>query len=575
MIAVITCIRHQQAIVPWGIRFHWNSLHVEGKDRVMYRTIRAVCALCWLGCAIAAHAAEVPTIVKSAAGGQLLVQGKPYLILGGELGNSSAGTAAQADSILPRLARMHLNTVLMPVAWEQIEPVEGTFDFSILDHWIEVARKEHLHLVLLWFGSWKNSVSSYAPAWVKTDIRRFPRAVSAEGTELEILSTLGAETQRADSRAFAALMKHVREEDQDQQTVLMVQVENEVGYLGRGRDRSTAADRLFQKPVPTALIQKLQADRDSFSPELRAHFDATGHTWQEVFGDAADEVFMAWNYAGYIQAVASAGKQVYALPMYVNCQLPAPGERAGEYPSGGPHPYYLEIYRVTASALDFYSPDIYWPNFEYWIDRYRFKENAVFVPEARMESAPYNALYAYGESKAFGFFRSRSQSNSTASGTGPEIKDVYAALDCMSDMLLTAQAANRSHGLVLHSNSPRPTQTVSLGGYLFEATLSRSWPAKALLADDGAMLIVESGADEFYIAGSGLTVSFYRAPDVDRTQSGIASIEEVEVVDGKWTTIRRLNGDQSNQGRQLSMAPHEIRVYRVHLYAMDRTTREP
>jgi Domain of unknown function (DUF5597) len=152
---------------------------------------------------------------------------------------------------------------------------------------------------------------------------------------------------------------------------------------------------------------------------------------------------------------------------------------------------------------------------------------------------------------------------------------VYAVLDSMSDMLLTAQAANRSRGLVLHSNSPRPTQTVSLGGYLFEATLSRSWPAKALLADDGAMLIVESGADEFYIAGSGLTVSFYSDPDVDRKQSGIASMEEVELVDGKWTTTRRLNGDQSNQGRQLSMAPHEIRMYRVRLYAMDRTAREP
>jgi hypothetical protein len=297
-----------------------------------------------------------------------------------------------------------------------------------------------------------------------------------------------------------------------------------------------------------------------------------------VFGDAADEVFMAWNYAHYIQAVAAAGKQAYALPMYVNCQLPAPSERAGEYPSGGPHPYFLEVYRVTAPSIDFYSPDIYWPNFEYWIDRYRFKENAVFVPEARIESAPYNALYAYGEAHAFGFspFGVDSLSNSApGGGVGPGIKELYAVLDSMSEMLLTAQAANRTRGLVLHSNSPRPTQTASLGGYLFEATLSRSWPAKTLLTDDGAMLIVQSGPDEFYIAGSGLSVSFFRDPDVDSKQSGIAGIEEVVRVDGKWTIIRRLNGDQSNQGRQLSMSPHEIRVYRVSLYAIDRSPREP
>ena len=311
-----------------------------------------VLAGCVLG-ALMVHAVEVPKIAKSSSGGRLIVNGKPYLILGGELGNSAAGTAAQADSILPRVAQLHVNTVLMPVAWEQIEPVEGSFDFSILDHWIDIAREQHLHLVVLWFGSWKNGFSNYAPAWVKEDTKRFPRAVSADGTDLEILSTLGAETLKSDSRAFSALMKHIREKDQDQQTVLMAQVENEVGYLGRGRDRSAGANRLFQSPVPAELIHQLQSRRDSFSPELRAHFNAAGTSWAEVFGDAADEVFMAWNYAKYIEAVTEQGKQAYPLPMYVNCQLPAPGERAGEYPSGGPHPYYLEVYRVTAPSLDF------------------------------------------------------------------------------------------------------------------------------------------------------------------------------------------------------------------------------
>jgi hypothetical protein len=536
-------------------------------------TLVVLIAVCLSG-ALVARAAELPRISKSGDIGQLIVDGKPYLILGGELGNSSAGTAAQADSILPRLAAMHVNTVLMPVAWEQVEPSEGTFDFSILDHWTDDAREQHLHLVLLWFGSWKNGVSSYVPAWVKQDPKRFPRAESADGATLETLSTLGDETVHADATAFSALMKHLKEKDGNQQTVLMVQVENEVGYLGLGRDRSAAANRLFEGPVPPQLMTGLQKNRDSFSPELQTQFNPAGKTWRTAFGDSSAEVFMAWNYARYIQAVAVAGKREYPLPMYVNCQLPAPGERAGQYPSGGPHPYYLEVYRVTAPSLDFYSPDIYWPNFEYWIDRYRFNGNAVFVPEARMDGAPYNALYAYGEAKAFGFspFGIESpQSSSNSESTGRNIADVYEVLSELSDILLPSQASGNVRAIVLHKDSPRPIRTVALGGYLLDAALSRTWPARTLATDDGAMIAIQSKPNEFYIAGSGLTISFARDPDRDNKLSGIASIEEVSLdANGGWITQQWLNGDQSNQGRQLSMDPHRMRIYHVKLYAIDR-----
>ena len=521
--------------------------------------------------------AQQPSVKKTEWGGQLMVGSSPYLVLGGELGNSSAGTAVQADTILPRLAALHVNTVLMPVAWEQVEPKEGSFDFSILDHWIEVARTQHVHLVLLWFGSWKNAFSNYAPLWVKSDTRRFPRAIGADGNELEILSTLGTETLQADERAFTALMSHVKQADGAQGTVLMAQVENEVGYLGQGRDRSAQANRLFQSRVPAALLESLHAHPEWFSPELTKSFHPQGKTWREVFGDAADEVFMAYLYARYIQGVAAAGKQADGLPMYVNVQLPAPAERAGEYPSGGPHPYYQAIYRATAPAIDFYSPDIYWPNFEYWIDRYVAPGNPVFVPEARIETSPLNALYAYGEARAFGFcpFGIDSlQPTADASAKGPTVEQTYAALESIKDLLLAGQASGATRAVVLHANSPRPTQTIALGGYLFQATLSRSWPAKALLTDDGGMLVLQTAPDEFLVIGSGLTVTFERDPDMDDKVAGIGSIEEVTRSNGTFSTLRRLNGDQSNQGRQLSMAPLQTRMYRVVLYATKREGRQ-
>jgi beta-galactosidase GanA len=532
-------------------------------------SILGTAVLCFASLAV--QAAELPHIRMENETGQLIVNGQPFLILGGELGNSSAGTAAEADVIVPKLAAMHVNTILMPVAWEQLEPKEGSFDFTILDHWMETAQRHDTHLVLLWFGSWKNAFSNYAPSWVKSDPKRFPRAEAADGTPLEILSTLSAENRRCDSRAFAALMHHVREQDSQQQTVLMVQVENEVGYRGRGRDRSPEANRLFRGPVPDVLIRTLREKRLQLPPELAGHFNEHGGTWSEVFGEAANEVFMAWNYAGYIEAVAHAGKVEYALPMYVNAQLPAPGERPGEYPSGGPHPSYLEIWRATAPSIDFYSPDIYWPDFEYWVRRYKIEGNPIFVPEARLESAPYNALYAYGQARAFGFSPFAIDSLTLPAKedqTKPGMTQAYELVDSMRDLLPAAQAAGSTRGLVLHTTSPRPTQTVALGGYLFEATLSRSWPARTVIADDGAMLILQTSPREFYILGSGLTVSFVRDPDVDAGMAGIESVELVSRDSGQWRTDKRLNGDQTNQGRQLLLDPHQQHIYRVRLYSV-------
>jgi hypothetical protein len=228
------------------------------------------------------------------------------------------------------------------------------------------------------------------------------------------------------------------------------------------------------------------------------------------------------------------------------------------------------VYRAVAPAIDFYSPDIYWPEFEYWVRRYQIQGNPIFIPEARIESAPYNALYAYGAARAFGFCPFGIDSlHAPANSTDPKpaIMQAYAALSRLEDMLATAQSAGRTRGVVLHANSPRAAQSVSLGGYLFEASLSRAWKTGTLLADDGAMLLLESRPDEFIVVGSGLTVKMSRDPDTDNQIAGIASIEQVSKAGSEWVVSARLNGDQTNQGRQLTMDPREIRTYRLRLYS--------
>lgn len=247
-------------------------------------------------------------------------------------------------------------------------------------------------------------------------------------------------------------------------------------------------------------------------------------------------------------------------------------ERAGEYPSGGPHPVNFSIYRATAPQIDFFSPDIYWPNFEYWEQRYTDRQNPLFVPEAILDAGTFNAFYAYGEARAFGFspfaVDTLPETQSEAEESKNPLAQSYAILQQLADILPQAQRDNKARGLVLHANSPRPSQTVSLGGYLFTATLACSWPARNLLQDDGAMILLQTGSGEFLVGGSALSITVSVDVDTSEGIAGIASVEEGSRAQGQWVTVRRLNGDQDNQGRTIFLPDHQFKLLRVKLYTI-------
>src|SRR5579863_4740424 len=352
---------------------------------------------------------QAPHLERRGATTQLIVDGKPFLMLSGELYNSSSSSLEYMKPIWPQLAAMGINSVVTPLTWELIEPEEGKFDFTLVDGLLDQARHEHERIVFLWLASWKNGMSSYAPVWVKRDTKRFPRVVE-NGAEVEILSPLAASTMEADARAYTALMRHLKEVDSRDRTVLMMQVENEVGVLGDTRDHSAAANKAFGSAVPSELTKYLAAHRDSLYPDLRARWDANGDktagTWAEVFGDnvRADEIFMAWHYARFIQTVAAQGKAAYDLPMYVNTWLAGDESTPGTYPSGCPEPWVVDVWRAAGSALDLYAPDLYDANFVGWSRRYHRAGNPLYMPETRGEGAgAANVFYALGEEAGMGF----------------------------------------------------------------------------------------------------------------------------------------------------------------------------
>ncbi len=530
------------------------------KVQYLHLTLLLVCI------SVSAQTDSAPHLERHGTAVQLIVDGKPFLILGAEIHNSSSSSIDYMKPIWPRLATIPLNTVLTPLSWELIEPEEGKYDFALVDGLIQQARENKLHIVFLWLASWKNGMSSYAPLWVKRDTRRFPR-VEENGNEVEILSTIGRATMDADSKAFAATMRHIREVDTQNHTVLMMQVENEVGVLGDTRDHSAAADKAFASGVPPEVTGYLRKHHDTLFPDLRELWDANGDkssgTWTEVFGNTprADEIFMAWNYGRYVNHVAAAGKAEYSLPMYVNTWLAGEDVMPGVYPSGGPQQRVIDVWKSAGSAVDIYSPDIYAPNFAEWCHRYHRAGNPLFIPEAAGDATgEANVFYALGEHDAIGFSPFGIDSWNDQKN---DLGNSYEVLAQLTPLILQHQRSDEMTGFILDRSHPSVSRVMN--GYLLSISLDEIFGSNA---EKGFGLVIATGPNEFIGAGRGFRVKFDpRSPGP--AHAGIGYVEEGKFANSVWMPGRRLNGDENDQGRYWRFAPQTTRIEKVVVYRFE------
>ena len=539
----------------------------------MRRLIATALALAFA--AASAAEAPIPALRTQGSTKQLIVDGKPFLVLGGELYNSSASSLPYLQALWPQLKAVGLNTILAPVEWDQIEPAEGRFDFTVLDGMLKQARANDTRLVLLWFGAWKNSMSTYVPAWVKKDNARFPRARNKAGEPQDILTPFGTDTLAADKAAFATLMRHLRQAD-PQRTVLMVQVENEIGMLPDVRDYGPLADTALQQQVPAPLLQYLQANRARLHPYVRNLWEAGGArtkgTWSEVFGTSveAQEVFQAWHYATFAEGLTAAGKAQYPLPMFVNVALNRPGKKPGEYQSAGPLPHLFDIWKAAGPSIDILAIDTYFPNFTHWARQFRRPDNPLFVPEANRAGRAdlgANAFWAIGELDAIGF--SPFAIENIRDAKADVLPAAYALLKNLAPEILAAQGQGRMRGFRPDVSYDGVVETrnvqAALGGYQLDVSFANQWgKTESAEYDSRGGLVIQTGADEFLVAGRGLTVVFKDASGRDGV--GLEKVIEGTFVDGRWRDGRWLNGDETHQGRHIRLPGDAFSVQKVKLH---------
>jgi hypothetical protein len=550
--------------------------------------IAAVLAASSSGLAVQAQVKEhpVPRLVENDGRYALLVDGAPFLMLGAQSNNSSDWPATLPE-VWPAIEYLHANTLETPIYWEQFEPQQGQFDYSAVDTVLAQAREHHVHLVLLWFGTWKNGSQHYMPEWMKLDPQRYSHVMNKNGEYIDSPSPFATASMEADKRAFGALMRHLKEADPER-TVLMVQVENETGTYGSVRDYCPEANKLFEGPVPPEILKAM--GKTPVTPDAN---------WETVFGPEAEVYFHAWAIAKYVGEVAAAGKAAYPLPLYVNDALhdPLTPEVPVNYESGGPTDNVIPIWKVEAPAIDVLAPDIYLPGTEQYLktlDLYHRPDNALFVPET--SGAVHEArfffsalgLQAIGYSP-FGLDYTRNRpalpgepdaKNTFLDPTaqnyrliGPMMRDI-ARLNFEGKLQATAEVEGQ------------PTQTLHFGDW--DAVISYG-PGRRRMPDEsqtheprGRALVAQLGDNRFLVTGFDCRVDFRPAGTEQQRKAGnivveagqtpaakiggkrvhrqFLRVEEGAYENGAFKFQRILNGDQTDWGLNFSSEPDVLRV---------------
>lgn len=541
-----------------------------------------------------------PKLVKHGKATQLMVNDKPMLIIGGEMGNSSASTLADVQRHFSHLHKLGLNTVLVPAYWNLIEPIEGQYDFSTIDNVITEARKNDLKVVFLWFGVWKNSMSCYAPEWFKADTKRFPRAhsrVVKDGKTIlrpvEEASSLSRNVLEADKHAFCQLMQYIKEKDSREQTVIMMQVENEIGMIDVPRDYSPDAEKLY-----------------------REWLKENGGEYADMY---TEERFQAWTYARYVEEIAHAGRQIYDIPMYVNVALNSRNRLPGQYPSAGPLAHLADIWKKHAPSIDIMGLDLYDSDYRGWTDLYHMPStlssklsplssklsNPLFIPEIRLDdNDAVRALYAFGHHSALGFcpfsiedypLYTKSSSSGAAAGSSLDltlddqinaftsltsnlspISSSYHLLRQIEHLILEKQGTSDIYGVHL-DNELREQTIVTADGIrlIVRHSLSLGWEpeSKSGVWPEAGCIIIRQGKNDYLVLGSDIVITYEDAKHASATATdgqriGLASCEVVEYQNGSTTptVIRHLSGDQTHQGRHVRIAHNQWQIQHFRLY---------
>lgn len=428
------------------------------------------------------------------------------------------------------------------------------------------------------------------PAWVKTDTKRFPRAKLRKAAghleTADVLSLFRPDGRKADAKAFGRFMEHLREFDESDSTVIMVQVENESGLLGDSRDASELANKVFHEPVPQDLVEFLSSNWDQLHRDAReqnlsqfnhdmSSRDNIGN-WESVFGSSprTDELFMAYHYALYLDDIAAAGKAAYPIPHYTNVWMNylsedsdndfpivvGGGGMPGDYPSGGAVSNVLDIWMRFAPNLDFIGPDVYLNDYSSSCAKYRHRGQPLFIPEQRRDDYGARRIWiAYGTYAAMGV--APFGVDTVEPSDNPFTKH-YGLLKSVSNIVLQAQRhPGTSVGFCfdelasdLSSNDPSPAIRRTWGD--FEISIGRCF----VFGKPGpsAGMVIYRGCNTFLLIGLGFQVAA-KAVNPESTFSGILRFEEKVVEDeetGRLRTVRMLNGDETRSG-QFAMMPNE------------------